>query len=146
MTDRAAGFASVCGLIVGTGYSGAFSSSGSLNLGWQGAAGEIGHVPISTRVAHAHQLPLRKCGCGLSGCIEQYVSGPGLEWLCQHLGAPFSSCIELAKGLDDQSGEAQRVLDVYLDCLGSSIASLILTHDPEVFVLGGGVLEHQVFV
>ena len=133
------GFSSVCGLILGTGYSGAFSFSGNSTPGWQGAAGEIGHVPISARVARAHKLPLRKCGCGLTGCMEQYVSGPGLEWICRHLGAPFSSCIELAGGLDERSGQAERVLDVYVDCLGSSIASLILSNDPDVFVLGGGV-------
>ncbi len=133
------GFSSVCGLVLGTGYSGAFSFSGSSNPSWQGAAGEIGHVPISARVARRHELPLRKCGCGLTGCIEQYVSGPGLEWMCRHLGAPYRSCIELAEGLGDRSGPAERVLDVYLDCLGSSIASLILSNDPDVFVLGGGV-------
>ena len=133
------GFESVCGLIIGTGYAGAFSFLGKSNAGFQGAAGEIGHVPISAYVAQAHDLPLRRCGCGLTGCIEQYVSGPGLEWICRHLGAPFSSCTELAEGLDKQSEAAQRVLDVYLDCLGSSIASLIMTNDPEIFVLGGGI-------
>ena len=133
------GYSSVCGLIVGTGFSGAFASAGSVNAGWQGAAGEVGHIPISANAASVHKLPLRTCGCGLIGCIEQYVSGPGLEWICRHLDAPFSSCIELAAGLDSRAGPAERVLNVYLDCLGSSIASLILTNDPDVVVLGGGV-------
>ena len=133
------GYSCVCGLIVGTGYAGAFSFSGCVNLGRQGVAGEIGHVPISAVVANAHQLPLRQCGCGLAGCIEQYVSGPGLEWICRYLNAPFSTCIELAKALDSEEASAERVLDVYVDCLGSSIASVILTSDPDVFVLGGGV-------
>ena len=133
------GYSSVCGLIVGTGYSGAFSLSGSVNPGWQGAAGEIGHAPISAVVAKTHNLPLRQCGCGLAGCIERYVSGSGLEWICRHLNTPYSTCIDFANGLDSQEVLAECVLNVYLDCLGSSIAGLVLANDPDVFVLGGGV-------
>ena len=133
------GYSSVCGLVIGTGYAGAFASSGSVILGRQGVAGEIGHVPISAVVAKTHGLPLRRCGCGLAGCIEQYVSGPGLDWICRHFGSPFNSAIELAKGLQNATEDVERVLTVYLDCLGSSIAGLVLTHDPDVFVLGGGV-------
>ena len=133
------GYSAVCGLIVGTGYSGAFSFSGNVNRGWQGAAGEFGHTPISAVVAKAHNLPLRQCGCGLAGCIERYVSGPGLEWICRHLNAPFSTALEFAEGLHRHEVLAGCVLNVYLDCLASSIASLILTNDPDVFVLGGGV-------
>ena len=133
------GYSAVCGLIIGTGYSCAFSFSGHVFGGQQGLAGEIGHVPISAVVARAHGLPLRQCGCGLVGCIEQYVSGPGLDWICRHLNSPFSSGIELAKNLECREEDAERVLNVYLDCLGSSIANLVLTNDPDVFVLGGGV-------
>ena len=133
------GYSSVCGLVIGTGYAGAFALSGSVILGRQGVAGEIGHVPISALVAKMHGLPLRRCGCGLVGCIEQYVSGPGLDWICRHIESPFNSGKELAKGLQIATAGADRVLNVYLDCLGSSIAGLVLTHDPDIFVLGGGV-------
>lgn len=66
----------VFGVILGTGVGGGIVVRGQLLTGANSIAGEWGHNPLSLPVGD--DLPLPPCYCGRAGCIETYLSGPGL--------------------------------------------------------------------
>ncbi|MCH6548988.1 MAG: ROK family protein, partial [Proteobacteria bacterium] len=72
------------GIILGTGIGGGLCINGEVYLGANKLAGEWGHMLLPAVLQQRYDLPLRQCGCGASGCIEQYFSGPGLAWLYEH--------------------------------------------------------------
>src|SRR3954466_13144160 len=77
-TDGAAAGAQVVfGVILGTGVGGGMVVHGKVLTGPNAIAGEWGHNPLPGPVPA--DLPLPVCYCGRSGCIETYLSGPGLE-------------------------------------------------------------------
>ena len=102
-------------------------------------AGEWGHSPIAATVLKRHDLPLFDCSCGAVGCIECYVSGPGLSRLHEHV----SGAIEIPENLVDgtRSGDpaCRRTLDVWLDCVASCFAHFVLQINPDIIVVGGGL-------
>ena len=127
------------GVILGTGLSGAAYINARLHDGRQRVAGEYGHIPISAVVAERHSLELRQCGCGLLGCVERYLSGPGLLYLSAHFGANYQTVSELLQGVRAGDRPAINTWDCYIDCLGSFLAQLVLIVDPDVIVLAGGL-------
>jgi N-acetylglucosamine kinase len=133
------GYRRVYGAIIGTGLSGGFVHDGKLMRGRQGAAGEHGHLQLPAVLAQKYDLPLRACGCGLPSCFESYASGPGLLFLHRHFGGALGDVPALARAWKDGDATAARTFDAFFDILGASFAGLVLTHDPDVFVLGGGV-------
>ncbi|MGH8222390.1 MAG: ROK family protein, partial [Woeseiaceae bacterium] len=70
------GAAVVFGVILGTGVGGGIAVHGKVLSGANAIAGEWGHNPLS--LPTADDLPLPACYCGRAGCIEAYLSGPGL--------------------------------------------------------------------
>ena len=75
-TDGAGrGAAVVFGVILGTGVGGGIVVSGKVLTGANAIAGEWGHNPLR---CPAEDSPLPPCYCGRAGCIETYLSGPGL--------------------------------------------------------------------
>ena len=127
------------GVVLGTGVAGGFYAHGQLCSGRQNIACEFGHIPISGALQQKYNLPLRSCGCGLQGCVETYLSGPGLAWLCQHFDSGYKSVEALVEGLRQKAPQAEQVFDAYIDCLGSFLAQLTLMYDPDTIVLGGGL-------
>src|SRR5512134_3584330 len=76
-TDGAGkGAAVVFGVILGTGVGGGIVVNGKVLTGANAIAGEWGHNPLP--LPTAEDLPLPPCYCGRAGCIETYLSGPGL--------------------------------------------------------------------
>ncbi|MBA1148959.1 ROK family protein, partial [Ectothiorhodospiraceae bacterium WFHF3C12] len=71
-----AGYSTVFGVIVGTGCGGGIVVNGSLLSGPNAIAGEWGHNPLPW--PRDEDQPLPPCYCGQRGCIETYLSGPGL--------------------------------------------------------------------
>lgn len=135
----AEGFETMVGVILGTGAASGFCRHGQLNLGMNGVAGEWGHLPLASTLVNKHGLPIFQCSCGLNGCIEMYVAGPGLLRLATHfLGQKMEpeECIKLAR-LGDVA--ASKLVDVWLDCVASVFAQIIQHIDPEVIVIGGGL-------
>ena len=72
----AAGASVVFGVIVGTGTGGGVMVHGQLLTGRHAIAGEWGHNPLPW--PDAGEYPGPPCYCGKSGCIETFLSGPGL--------------------------------------------------------------------
>ncbi len=133
----AAGAYSVFGVILGTGVGGGIVIDGRLLEGPNGIAGEWGHNPLP-RVDDA-DLPLPPCYCGRSGCIETYLSGPGLAADHQRRAHASLTTRQIAQGAAAGDAACRATLARYCERLARSLAAVINLLDPEVIVLGGGV-------
>ena len=133
----AAGAASVFGVIVGTGTGGGLVINGQLLAGPNAIAGEWGHNPLPW--AKDSELPGPDCYCGNSGCIETWLSGPGMERDYQQVAGRSLPSAIIAE--QDKRGDAaaSACLDRYIGRMARALASVINIVDPEVIVLGGGV-------
>jgi predicted NBD/HSP70 family sugar kinase len=130
-TDGAGkGAAVVFGVILGTGVGGGIVVNGKVLSGANAIAGEWGHNPLP--LPSAQDLPLPDCYCGRAGCIETYLSGPGLA-RDHELRTGRRLLPEEIVSLGDQS------LERYVERLARALASVINLLDPEVIVLGGGM-------
>lgn len=133
----AAGAASVFGVIVGTGTGGGLVINGQLLAGPNAIAGEWGHNPLPW--VKQSELPGHDCYCGNRGCIETWLSGPGMERdYRQTVGTALASDLIAER---DKQGDAaaSACLDRYIDRMARALAGVINIVDPEVIVLGGGV-------
>jgi len=133
------GFKRVYGAIIGTGAAGGLCLDQVLYKGSRGFAGEYGHLPVSAFLIDKYSLPLKKCACGLTGCYESYIAGPGLGWIYQHFGSKTADTFHFVKQLNACDDIAKSAFNCYMDLLGASFASLILSYDPDIIVVGGGV-------
>lgn len=132
------GSAVVFGVILGTGVGGGIAIDGKPRNGRNGIAGEWGHSP-QPFVAR-RELEARSCYCGLSGCREQFLSGPALEREYAAETGETRSLAEIAsragRGVD---GAADALLERLVDRLARSLADVVNLLDPDCIVLGGGV-------
>ncbi len=133
----AAGAASVFGVIVGTGTGGGLFINGQLLAGPNAIAGEWGHNPLPWPMQS--ELPGADCYCGKRGCIETWLSGPGMQRDYQRVtGKALTS--DVIAALDKQGDVAAAAcLDRYVDRMARALASIINIVDPEVITLGGGI-------
>ena len=140
-TDGAArGAQSVFGVIIGTGTGGGIVIDGRLLAGPNAIAGEWGHNPLPW--ATADERPGPACYCGKHGCIETFLSGPGMQqdYDDGKQSVTAADIVELA-GTGEPAATA--CLERYEDRLARSLASVINLIDPEVIVLGGGLSRIQ---
>lgn len=112
---------------VGTGIGNAVMVDGKLITGANGVAGELGHIPFGGTEA--------VCGCGNAGCAETVCGGAYLaklrdEWFPETEISGLFTC---------HSGHAK--INAYLERLARVIAAEVNIIDPEVLLLGGGVIE-----
>ena len=120
----------VFGVILGTGVGGGIVVDGKVLVGANAIAGEWGHNPLPAPTAA--DLPHPACYCGRTGCIETYLSGPGLSRDHESRTGRRLSAEEIVS-LGDQS------LERYEERLARALASVINVLDPDVVVLGGGM-------
>ena len=133
----AAGAPVVFGVILGTGVGGGIVIGGRLLAGANAIAGEWGHNPLPRPAAAENPGP--PCYCGRRGCIETWLSGPGLA-------ADYAACsgqrlgtAAIVAGADAGDAEADASLARYEDRLGRALAHVVNILDPHVIVLGGGM-------
>lgn len=133
-TDGAArGARTVFGVILGTGVGGGLVINGRVLNGANAIAGEWGHNPLADEDAGS------PCYCGRSGCVETWLSGPGMAAdHRRHGGEAFDAATILARA---EAGDArcEACFQRYVDRLSRALASVINIVDPEVIVLGGGL-------
>jgi N-acetylglucosamine kinase len=134
-----AGYRVVFGAILGTGAAGGLVIDGRIEDGHRGLAGEYGHLPLSAELQQRYGLPIRRCGCGLFGCLEAYIAGDGLLALAQHFGVTAISPAALAAAWQAGDPAAGRARDAFLDLLGSAFANVTKLCDPDAIVMGGGL-------
>ncbi|HEX2052566.1 MAG TPA: ROK family glucokinase [Actinomycetota bacterium] len=135
-------------LTVGTGIGGGVILDGRLYRGSRGYAGEFGHMPVMM------EGPV--CNCGSRGCLETLASGRALGRMAQERAAdwPDSEVLRLADGNIEavtgaMVGKAADIRDPFAiellwdlgTWLGVGLTALARAFDPEVIVVGGGVLE-----
>lgn len=138
------GYQDVVMVTLGTGVGGGIIKDGKIISGTNGAAGEIGHMPMCDDEDEV-------CGCGKKGCLEQYASANGLvkvaiKYISTHpevqtaldINAGFS-----AKDVCDaaKSGDAAAIAAVEqaMGMLGKALATVSCVIDPQVYVIGGGL-------
>ena len=132
-----AGAASVFGVILGTGVGGGIVLDGTVVQGAGLAAGEWGHVPLP--VADAAELPGPVCYCGRRGCVETWLSGPGLAADHMRVTGAEAGAAEIATRASAGDAAAAGTLARWVARLGRALAVVVNVLDPEVVVLGGGL-------
>jgi fructokinase len=133
----AAGADTLFGVIVGTGTGGGIVCRGQLLSGPNGIAGEWGHNPLPW--PQASELPGPDCYCGKRGCIETWLSGPGLARDHAAQNGEAMDAVAVAQAAVTGEPAARATLDRYADRMARALASVINIIDPDVIVLGGGV-------
>ncbi|MEY3201664.1 MAG: hypothetical protein RIR70_1214 [Pseudomonadota bacterium] len=134
-TDGAgAGAAVVFGVILGTGVGGGVVVNGALIEGPNRIAGEWGHNPLAGEVG-----PLPVCYCGRTGCVETFLSGPGMAADHVRAGHRPLSAEEIAQGAAAGEPACQATLARYHARLARALSGVINILDPDVIVLGGGL-------
>ena len=133
----AAGAHSVFGVILGTGCGGGIVIDGKVQTGANAIGGEWGHNPLPWM--YPSEQPGLTCNCGLTGCIETFLSG---AWYAVHHEIETGIAMEPAD-IASNAAAGDRVCDEslgrYEDRLARALASVINLLDPDVIVLGGGM-------
>jgi fructokinase len=127
----------VFGVILGTGVGGGIVADGKVLSGPNRIAGEWGHNPLPW--PRDDERPGPACYCGRSGCIETFLSGPGMQQDQARSGAALLSCEQIVQNA--QAGEAacEAALTRYEERLARALAHVINILDPDAIVLGGGM-------
>jgi fructokinase len=133
----AAGARVVFGVILGTGVGGGIVVDGRTILGRNAIAGEWGHNPLPW--PGDGERPGPPCYCGRHGCIETFLSGPGLVRDHGAAGGGDLTAEQIAARAAQGDPLAEAALRRYEDRLARSLATVINVVDPEVIVLGGGL-------
>lgn len=131
---------------IGTGIGGGVIINKKIYRGFNGAAGEIGHMVIKSGGL--------QCSCGRKGCFEKYASTTALENQAKNRlkNASKSLMLEMVAGQIDkidgkiifsaaEKGDeaAQDLIQQYIDYLAEGFANLINIFEPEIIVIGGGI-------
>lgn len=136
-----AGAPSVFGVILGTGCGGGLVTGGRLIDGPRGIGGEWGHNPLPWAGSGEHpgEHPGPQCWCGRKGCMEVWVSGPGLEADHTRATGATISCEDLTARAEAGDAAAKATLHRHADRLARGLAHVVNIFDPHVIVLGGGL-------
>jgi glucokinase len=133
---------------IGTGIGGGVVLGGVLIGGHHGFAGEFGHMVVDPNGP--------RCPCGQRGCWERYASGSGLSLLAREAAQAGEAgrVVELAGGdaeavrgehvtvaAAEGDAQAMSVMDRFAWWLAVGLANLAVAFDPELIVLGGGMVE-----
>ena len=127
---------------LGTGVGGGIINNGKIVVGENGAGGEIGHICVNYKEQE-------KCGCGKTGCLEQYASATGIarlarqrmkknhdETILRGKEINAKTVFDAVKKDDKVAIEIAEEFGVYL---GHALANIAVIFDPAVIVIGGGV-------
>lgn len=137
------GHQNVVMVTLGTGVGGGIILNGKIVAGTNGAAGEIGHIPV-------RDDETEYCGCGKQGCLEQYASARGFaKYVSKKLAATTEETalrkyeeFTSKEVLDEaKAGDAfaLAMLEDLGQMLGKACAQIACVTNPEVFVIGGGL-------
>ena len=134
---NAAGAAVVFGVILGTGTGGGVVVRGEPLTGINAVAGEWGHNPLPW--PDDDERPGPPCWCGHRGCIETWLSGPGLS--ADHAARTGLSMAppDIVRRSAGGDAQCEATLQRYEQRLARALATMINILDPDVIVLGGGL-------
>lgn len=136
------GYDNMVAVTLGTGVGGGIIADGKILTGAKGAGGEIGHILVEEKETEV-------CGCGKTGCLEQYASATGVVRLANRRLAKDDKASVLrtekisAKDVWDavKAGDelAIEVAEQFGEYLGKGLAAVACVVNPDIFVIGGGV-------
>src|SRR5437899_1038823 len=139
---------SMVGIFIGTGIGGGLVINGELYSGYCHTAGETGHMVL--------EVSGPKCGCGNKGCFEALASRTAIfqqikagvkdgqkTILTEMLGNDLEDLRsgDLRKAIRRGDKFVDRIIEGAAEYIGIATANLINILNPEVVVLGGGVIE-----
>ena len=126
---------------LGTGVGGGIIVNGKPLAGSHGAGGEIGHFCVNEEETET-------CGCGNTGCLEQYASATGISRLARRRlerdDSPSSlrgseiSAKAVFDALKEGDAVAKEIVEEFGSYLGHALAAIAVITDPSVIVIGGG--------
>jgi fructokinase len=129
----------VFGVIRGTGCGGGLVVNGRLLDGPRGIGGEWGHNPLPWTTFDEYPGP--GCWCGRKGCLETWVSGPGMAADHARLTEETLTAEEIAARAERGNGAARATLSRHADRVARGLAHVVNIIDPDVLVLGGGLSQ-----
>jgi fructokinase len=133
----AAGQGTIFGVILGTGTGGGIIINGTVLKGINSIAGEWGHNPLPW--PRDTEIPGPDCYCGKQGCIETYLSGPGMSNDHQRMTRTRLTSEAIQIGASRGDPACEDTMQRYEDRMARSLAHVINILDPDVIVLGGGM-------
>lgn len=130
---------------LGTGIGGGIVLDRKLWSGVQGLAGEIGHFIVNPDETKPHS-------CGACGCLEQYASSPALLQKATEIlkeddaesllrGKEPLTVYDMVCAVKEEDVIALKVFDYYAKYLAMALSHIVLTIDPEVIIVGGGIVN-----
>jgi len=127
---------SIAALYVGTGIGAAYIDGGRVVRGGHNLAFEIGHIPY-------REAPF-VCGCGRRNCVELFASGSALTKWLKHYGSEKPADLN---GLKNSGSEHERnIAEKFEEALLHTAGTLVTMSNPDILVLGGGVIEHNPYL
>lgn len=139
-------------ITVGTGIGSGLIINGKLVRGASNAAGEIGHIKLQM-----HDGPI--CGCGDTGCLEAFASGPAIVAMAEDYikGGKSTKFREIANGNQltpyivceaAKAGDpvAQRIFSIIGEYIGIGMSGVVNLLNPERIIVGGGVADAGEFL
>ena len=136
-------------ITVGTGIGSGIVINGKVVRGATNAAGELGHIKLQMNGG-----PI--CGCGDTGCLEAFASGPAIVAMAQEYikGGKSTKFREMAaaeggeitpymvaKAAEEGDPVAKRIFEIVGEYIGIGLTSVINLLNPEKVIIGGGVAE-----
>ena len=140
------GYKNLVMVTLGTGVGGGIIINEHILAGINGAAGEIGHLPMKDNETEA-------CGCGKKGCLEQYASATGIVRMTRNYlqenerteSSLRNAGTYTAKDIFDHAKRGDKAALALVDevgiMLGKALASIACVVNPDVFVIGGGMAK-----
>jgi fructokinase len=135
----AAGARVVFGVIVGTGTGGGVVVDRKVLTGPNAIAGEWGHNPLPW--PRDDEWPGPDCYCGKTGCVETFLSGPGLARDFRRATGEEVAAPEIVSRAEQGDEAASAALERYEDRMARALAVVLNILDPDVVVLGGGMSQ-----
>ena len=138
-------------ITLGTGVGGGVIINGKILTGYNGGAGEIGHM-------HVDDTETDSCNCGRKGCLEQFTSATGVVRLAKRLmnntdketkmrefgeNITAKDVFDLAKEGDAGANEVVETMGTYL---GTAMSHIAVVVNPQAFIIGGGVSKAGQFL
>jgi len=127
----------VFGVILGTGVGGGLVIDKRPVEGRNKVGGEWGHNPLPD--PEPDEIPGPPCFCGRTGCVETFLSGPGLALDFTRHDSRTMSASDIVAAAENGDHAARSALERYERRLAKALAVIINIADPNVIVLGGGL-------
>jgi N-acetylglucosamine kinase len=129
----------VFGAILGTGVGGGLVIDGRMVRGANGVTGEWGHGPILAEAVAARGIPVVRCGCGQTGCLDSYGSARGLERIHAALAGETHTSQAITEAWHAGDDAATRSVETFVELIAGPLSMIVNTIGPSIIPVGGGL-------